>query len=97
MQRRRLSAAGDRHTDCADAGLDRPTQAGAASKDWKAVLPDGSGLEQLTSVNEGCAEFPNWSADGSKIAFDTDCDGPNAIYVMDPTTQKMTTPSEFKK
>jgi TolB protein len=46
------------------------------------MRPDGSGLRQLTDVAEGCAELPNWSADGRRIAFDTDCDGPNAIYVM---------------
>lgn len=47
------------------------------------VLPNGTGLKQLTHFNQDGAEAPNWSPDGRRIAFDIDFDGPNAIYVMD--------------
>ena len=40
--------------------------------------PDGSDVQSLTS--DGRA--PAWSADGSKIAFESNSDGDNEIYVM---------------
>jgi len=44
---------------------------------WK-INSDGSGLTQLTTDNQG--EFPSFSPDGSKIAFQKN----NKIAVMDP-------------
>jgi len=42
------------------------------------INPDGSGLQMLTSDGG----MPSWSADGSKIAFTSNADGDNEIYVM---------------
>jgi TolB protein len=53
------------------------------------MRPDGSHVRQLTHFSSGGAEAPNWSSDGRKIVFDTDFDGPNAIYVMSGTGQHM--------
>ena len=50
--------------------------------------PDGSGQTQVTSAGLGCCrgdEHPNWSPDGSKIAFSSDRDsffGDREIYVV---------------
>jgi dipeptidyl aminopeptidase/acylaminoacyl peptidase len=42
---------------------------------------DGSGLAQLTS-NAGANFYPNWSPDGSRLAFNSNRDGDWDIYVM---------------
>ena len=51
------------------------------------VRPDGSGLRQLTDA-PGSDSNPEWSPDGTKIAFDSDRDGAydRDVYVMDIAT-----------
>ena len=45
------------------------------------INPDGTGRTQLTTNSSFDGE-PAWSADGSKIAFTSDRDGPTEIYTM---------------
>ena len=48
------------------------------------VNADGSGMTQLTH-NLAWDIFPNWSADGKKVAFDSDRMGNFDIWVMEVT------------
>jgi Tol biopolymer transport system component len=48
---------------------------------------DGSSLKQRTNA-EGFSAEPKWSPDGTKIAFTSNRDGNNEIYVKDLTTGK---------
>ena len=43
--------------------------------------PDGSDQTRLTN-DAGADNAPNWSPDGSKIAFNSNLDGDNEIYVI---------------
>jgi len=43
--------------------------------------PDGSGLRQITNHAASDAQ-PNWSPDGTTIAFGSDRDGNSEIYIM---------------
>jgi TolB protein len=45
------------------------------------MAPDGSGVTRLTDA-EGWDTSPNWSPDGSRIAFVTERDGNFEVYVM---------------
>jgi Tol biopolymer transport system component len=42
---------------------------------------DGSNPERLTNNNDD-DNWPSWSPDGTKIAFESRRDGPGEIYVM---------------
>lgn len=44
---------------------------------------DGSEQTNLTQAHDGSDAYPSWSPDGKQIAFDSDRDGTNEIYVMD--------------
>jgi Tol biopolymer transport system component len=46
------------------------------------IEPDGSDEQQLTDFSTASIESPDWSPDGSKIAFDTDLGGNVHIYVV---------------
>lgn len=50
---------------------------------WK-IKVNGDSLTQLVSDEEGEAFFPDWSPDGSKIAFDIGLGPKKGIYLMDP-------------
>lgn len=52
---------------------------GTSSNIWS-VTPDGARLVQLTS--NGSNHLPTWSADGRKIAFVSDRNGTNDIWIM---------------
>lgn len=43
--------------------------------------PDGSGVTQLT-FSSGFNDYPEWSADGKKIVFESSRDGNHEIYTM---------------
>ena len=43
--------------------------------------PDGSGVARLTNIS-AADQRPSWSADGNKIAFDSNRDGNFEVYVM---------------
>ena len=46
--------------------------------------PDGSNIQRLTTTKTGTGSWqPVWSPDGRRIAFGSDRDGNNEIYVMD--------------
>ncbi len=55
---------------------------------WLMDLPDGSNAVQLTSISDGACQ-PEWSPDGTQIAFISPCPGKldeypgAAIYIMD--------------
>jgi Tol biopolymer transport system component len=44
------------------------------------IRPNGLGIRQLTKVH-GSAESPDWSPDGTRIAFQAE-DGPNGVWIM---------------
>lgn len=48
-----------------------------------AMDADGSDAENLTEAHAGSDAYPSYSPDGQWIAFDSDRDGNNEIYVMD--------------
>lgn len=47
------------------------------------IRPDGTGLRQLTTNEEGGDFLPSWSADGSQIAFVRNAGGPIGLYRVD--------------
>jgi Tol biopolymer transport system component len=55
---------------------------GSGPSDIYTVNPDGSSETQLTHGEFGFASDPNWSPDGSKIAFNGDISGIPQLYVM---------------
>ena len=60
------------------------TSFGSASNDIVVVNADGTGLTNLTPGTDTTNEFfPTVNGDGTKIAFSTDRDGANDIYVGD--------------
>ena len=56
---------------------------GSLGTDIFSISPAGTGVSQLTQT-EGVNEYnPSYSANGSRVAFDTDRDGNQEIYTMD--------------
>jgi TolB protein len=51
--------------------------------------PDGSNVKRLTN-NEADDEWPSWSADGKRLAFQSFRDGNWEIYVMNADGSKQT-------
>jgi Tol biopolymer transport system component len=67
--------------DCHKIAFFRRTGASLELYDIYVMNPDGTGQTQLTT-DAGHDELPNWSPDGSKIAFSSDRDGDYEIFVM---------------
>jgi Tol biopolymer transport system component len=55
----------------------------ARADDVWAMDPDGTDLVNLTSEQPCCNGEPDWSPDGTKVAFESTRDGQSEIYVMD--------------
>jgi TolB protein len=53
---------------------------------------DGSGLTRLTD-NSDSDLFPAWSPDGRHIAFTTDRDGNDEVYIMNADGSGQTNPT----
>lgn len=50
------------------------------------IRPDGTGLKQLTAIEDGKGKGPSWSPDSTEIAFGVRKDGPgtSAIHIISP-------------
>ncbi|MDQ1520492.1 MAG: TolB protein [Actinomycetota bacterium] len=65
-------------------GLQSPGEDLNAHSDVYTVLPDGTGVRQLTHVPaDATAALPAWSPSGRKIAYQSTVSGNNEIWTMD--------------
>ena len=53
----------------------------ATNQELYSVNPDGTGLARLTWSATG-EQYPSWSPDGSRIAFESSAEGASSIHVM---------------